>query len=117
MSTQDGEWAGEPHTLTVHAVTLPDGPLDDGDLDYDIEHPASCREETIGEGEHSYTQYACDVAGMERDSGLPFTMRYSGTPVTKPGTCQIQAWGRKYWTECGDEYDNGIGVVDPDGGT
>ena len=113
---REDEWHGEPHTLIVHAVHPPHGPLDDGCLDYDLEHPPSCREETIGEGAHSYTQWACEVAHMEGDSGLPFTLRYSGTPITEPGTYQIRSWGYKTWTECGYEYDNGIGVIAPEAG-
>ena len=110
------EWCGEPHTLTVHSARLPGGPLDDGDLEYDLEHPPSCKEETIGEGEHAYAQYACDVAHHERESGLPFTLRYSGTPITKPGTYRVQGWGRKtYHHDYGAyEYDGGVGVMDPE---
>ena len=114
----ESEWYGEPHTLIVHAVHAPHGPLDDGCLDYDLEHPPSCREETIGEGEHSYTQYTCDVAHDEDACGLPFSLRYSGTPITEPGTYRIQAWGRKchYW-DLGDEYDGGVGVMEPEAAT
>jgi hypothetical protein len=114
--TQDGEWAGELHTLTVHAVRAPAGPLDDGDLDYDIGHPPDCKQEEVDYGSDTVRvlAYTCDVAGIERDGGLAFTLRYSGTPVTEPGTYQIQAWGQKYWTECGDEYDNGIAIVAED---
>ena len=110
------EWYGEPHTLIVRAVHLPHGPLDDGCLDYDLEHPPSCKKETIGEGEHAYVQYACDVGWHERESDLPFSLRYSGTPITEPGTYQSQGWGRKtYYHESGAyEYDGGVGLMDPE---
>jgi hypothetical protein len=109
----DSEWHGEPHTLIVRSVTLPDGPFDDGEFDYDIEHPASCEQEEHGVL-HPYTTRTCDVARHE-DDGLAFSLRYSGTPITEPGTYQIQSWGRKtYFHEYGAyEYDGGVGVVDP----
>jgi hypothetical protein len=112
----DSEWYGEPHTLIVHSVTPPAGPFDDGEIDCDIEHPPSCQEETHGEGAHSYTTYTCDVAETAGDIGLPFSLRYSGTPVTEPGTYRIQGWGRKtYYHEHGAyEYDGGIGLMDPE---
>jgi len=116
MSTQGSEWHGEPHTLTVREVTLPDGPFDDGGLgDYDLEHPSSCKQEEQDCGGVTALAYTCDVAHQEREGGLASSLRYSGTPVTEPGTYQIQGWGCRIWTECGDEYDNGIGVIGPDG--
>ena len=111
----DGEWFGEPHTLTVHSVRLPGGPLDDGDLEYDIEHPSSCKQEERGADGHTYIAWICDVAGYADDAGLPFTLRYSGTPITTPGSYCIQGWGRKsYYHEYGAyEYDGGVAVIDP----
>ena len=113
----DREWHGEPHTLIVHAVVRPpDGSCDDGELDYDIEHPASCKQEECGDGEHSYMAWTCDVAGHIGDGGLEFSLNYSGTPVDEPGTYLIQGWGRKtYVYEYGThEYDGGVGVVEPE---
>lgn len=111
----ENEWEGEPHTLIVHSVTLPDGPLDDGSLEYDIEHPASCKQEERGPEGYTYSVWTCDVAGYADDIGLPFTLRYSGTPITEPGSYRIQGWGRK--TYCHDygayEYDGGVGVMEP----
>ena len=111
----DSEWRGEPHTLIVRSATPPAGQFDDGELECDIEHPPSCEQEARGNGEHSYTTYTCDVAQTAGDVGLPFSLRYSGTPVTEPGTYRIQGWGRKtYYHEYGAyEYDGGIGVMDP----
>jgi len=106
----DNEWSGAPHILTVRAVHLPHGPLDDGCLDYDLEHPPSCQQEEYHLG---YMRYTCAIADHEGDSGLPFSLRYSGTPITEPGTYRIQAWGAKYWTELGYEYDGGVGVMEP----
>jgi hypothetical protein len=113
----DSEWYGEPHTLIVRSVRLPGGPLDDGELDYDLEHPPSCKQEEHGSGGHTYTAWTCDVAGHE-DEGLAFSLRYSGTPVTEPGTYRIQGWGRKtYYHEYGAyEYDGGVGVMTPEAG-
>ena len=109
----DGEWYGEPHTLIVHEVTLPDGPLDDGDLgDYDLKHPPTCKQEAKFDGR--VMEEVCDVAHYEENAGLAWTLRYSGTPITEPGTYRIQGWGRKIWTECGDEYDGGVGVMEPE---
>lgn len=104
-----GEWHGEPHILTVTEVTLPDGPLDDGSMEYEIEHPPTCKEQEFD----GYSHYVCDVATNIDGAGLPFSLRYSGTPITKPGTYRIQAWGSKtYVPWCGYEYDGGIGVMD-----
>lgn len=108
------EWYGEPHTLIVRAVHLPHGPLDDGCLDYDLEHPPSCKQERSGDGGNSYLYWTCDVAFHEVSSGLASSLRYSGTPVTEPGTYRIQVWGRKtYYHGSGYEYDGGVGVMEP----
>lgn len=106
----ENEWYGEPHTLTVHSVTPPDGPLDDGYLEYDLEHPPSCKQAEQYGGH--VLEYTCDVAHHETQSGLTYTLRYSGTPVTEPGTYRIQGWGNKGWTESGYEYDGGVGLMD-----
>jgi hypothetical protein len=113
MTADENEWYGQPHTLTVHSVRPPDGPLDDGDLEYDLEHPPSCKEEERDWSGVKILEWACDVADHQGD-GLAFSLRYSGTPITKPGTYRIQAWGRKSWTELGYEYDGGVGVMDPE---
>ena len=107
----DTEWHGEPHTLIVHSVRLPDGPFDDGGLEYDLEHSASC-----GQEERQYLgvlEYNCDVAANESDIGLASSLRYSGTPITAPGTYRIQGWGtKKYYWDSGYEYDGGVAVMD-----
>ena len=111
----DEEWYGEPHTITVHEVHLPHGPGDDGCLDYDLEHPPSCQQETHGEGENSYLEWTCDVAHDEGDCGLASSLRYSGTPITEPGTYRIQAWGRMtYYPGAGCEVACGVGVMEPE---
>jgi hypothetical protein len=107
------EWEGDPHVLIVHSVTPPAGHFDDGGLDYDIEHPPSCKEE-----ERQYPgvlEWTCDVAHHEAECGLAFSLRYSGTPVTEPGTYRIQAWGSKsYYHEFGAyEYDGGVALMEP----
>lgn len=110
------EWHGEPHTLVVRSVRPPDGPFDDGELDYDIEHPPSCKREDCGQpGRFEDMVWTCDVASTAGDVGLEFSLRYSGTPITEPGTYQVQGWGRKiYVPDYGAyEYDGGVGVVDP----
>lgn len=110
------EWYGEPHTLIVRAATPPDGLFDDGELDYDLEHPPSCTQEACGDGEHSYRAYTCDVATHIAEGGLEFSLRYSGTPVTEPGTYRIRDWGRKIYDHYNgaDEYDGAVGVMDPE---
>jgi hypothetical protein len=106
------EWHGEPHALIVHAATPPDGPFDDGELEYDLEHPPSCEQEER-DGGH-YTEYTCDVAHEEGECGLAYSLRYSGTPVTEPGTYRIQGWGRKTYDHYNGayEYDGAVGVMD-----
>ena len=109
------DWEGDVHTLIVHAVQPPDGPWDDGELDYDLEHPPSCKQEEYDyDGQVIAMAWTCDVAHVEQDGGLAYALRYSGTPVTEPGTYKIRGWGAKYWTECGDEYDGGVRVVPED---
>ena len=113
----DREWHGEPHVLIVREVRPPDGPFDDGELDYDIEHPPSCKQEDRGQpGQYTDMVWTCDVAGHIVDGGLEFSLNYSGTPVTEPGTYRIQGWGRKiYVPDYGtDEYDGGVGLVEPE---
>ena len=113
MSTADSEWYGEPHTLTVHKVCPHEGPLDDGSHgNYELKHPPSCEQE---EHHLGYTRYTCAVADQEEDCGLAWSLRYSGTPITEPGTYRIQAWGRKSRTQLGWEYDGGVGVMGADG--
>lgn len=107
------EWFGEPHTLTVLSVEPPSGPFDDGELEYEIEHPATCKVETRGAGEHAYDEHVCDIAHNIDAVGLACSLRYSGTPITEPGTYRIQGWGTKtYFPQAGWEYDTGIGVMD-----
>jgi len=99
----------------VHEVTPPAGEFDDGSLDYDLEHPPSCQQEAdIRYGEDSpLLTYTCGVAQAEDEAGLAGALRYSGTPVTEPGTYRIQAWSRVIrgfdWTE----HDASVGVMDP----
>ena len=112
---KDSEWYGEPHTLTVHEVRPPIGEFDDGEMDYDLEHPPSCKQEERYDGH--LLVYACDVAHNETECGLAASLRYSGTPITEPGTYRIQGWGRKItvWDSIsGYEYDGGVGVMDPE---
>lgn len=113
-------WEGQPHTLIVHSVRLPSGPLDDGDLDYEIQHPAACTKSvytyefaTVGGESPTVTEWDCEVYDHETESGLASSLRRAGTPITEPGTYQIQGWGSKSWTELGYEYDAGVGLVDP----
>ena len=112
MSGGEDEWFGEPHTLTVHEVTPEDGTLYEDSLgDYDLEHSSSCKQE---EHHLGYTRYTCAVTDRAEECGLPWTLNYSGTPITEPGTYRIQAWGRKCWTELGYEYDGGVGLMEPE---
>ena len=109
----ENEWTGAPHILTVRAVHPPHGPLDDGCLDYDLEHAPSCKQEPSAGGGH-YSYWTCDVAFHEVSSGLASSLRYSGTPITEPGTYRIQVWGTKtYYHEAGYEYDGGVGLMEP----
>jgi hypothetical protein len=105
------EWAGEPHVLVVRALRLPDGPLEYGEFtDYSIEHPPTCKQEKTCLG----TVWTCDVSAQESE-GLEFSLSYSGTPITAPGTYRIQGWGRKLTPEPGIcEYDSGVSVIAPE---
>ena len=110
---ENDEWYGEPHTLTVHEVQPSTSLLSDTDLgEYDLEHPSSCKQE---EHHLGYMRYTCAVSYAEEEAGLASSLRYSGTPVTEPGTYRIQSWGRKtYYYWAGYEYDGGVGVMDPE---
>jgi NTP pyrophosphatase (non-canonical NTP hydrolase) len=113
------DWYGEPHTLVVTSVIPPAGKFDDGVLEYDLEHPASCQQEeraSFGTGGAKFLEYTCALADNERECGLPFSLKYSGTPITEPGTYRIQSWGTKtYYFEYGAyEYDGGVVVMDPE---
>lgn len=118
--TAPSEWRGEPHTLTVHSMTPPGGPLDDGELEYDIEHPPSCREEPRGEGECAYLVWACELGWHEMELGLAACLHSGGDGLPGPGTYQIESWGAKYyvWAAGAYEYDGGIALIpaeDPQG--
>jgi hypothetical protein len=111
----DVEWEGEPHAIVVTKVEPPDGEFDEYHLEYEIEHPPSCPQEDFDGG--SYTDWNCELGWLVREEGLEFPLRYSGTPITKPGTYHIASWGRKYyvWDCAAYEYDSGIAVVEPGG--
>jgi hypothetical protein len=61
-------------------------------------------------------EWDCDVDRHEAEAGIAFSLRYSGTPITEPGTYKIQSWGRKtYYHSAGAyEYDGGIGLMGDD---
>lgn len=105
------EWEGDVHTLIVHSVDDPVSQSDPGELEYDLEHAPSCKQEDCGYDGKTVTAWTCDVAENEGDVGLAWSLWYSGTPITEPGTYRIRSWGRKYSTEIGDEYDSGVVVV------
>jgi hypothetical protein len=113
MQPDSSEWAGEAHVLTVHSVRLPDGPFDDGGLEYDIKHPESCTEEGRDYSGVTVMEWACELAFYEREAGLASALRYSGCPIAEPGIYRIQSWGRKYyvWDYGAYEYDAGIAVM------
>ena len=112
----EDEKFGAPHTLIVRSVQPPAGQFDDGEIEYDLEHPPACKQEEMNWHGVPGLEWTCDVAHQEREAGLASSLHYSGTPITEPGTYRIQGWSRKYWTQLGYEYDSAVGVID-DGGT
>lgn len=110
----DSEWFGEPHILRVFSVDPPIKPFYDGVLDYEIDHPESCKLIEHTDGPISWSEYECDISWNLGNVGLEFSLNYSGTPIKEPGTYRIQAWGTKtyYWNAGGFEYDTGIGVME-----
>lgn len=112
------EWFGETHKLTVISVRLPDptDQFDDGELEYEIEHPSSCPKETFGFDGHTWEDWNCDIAWHIREGGLISNLRYSGSLITEPGEYKIQVWGRKdyIWDYGTYEYDGAISLVDND---
>lgn len=118
----DSEWFGEPHTLTVREVTppLPGSLFTHHELaDYDIKHPPSCKqEERDYYGGVKCMVHTCDVGWEEAEGDLAFSLKYSGTPITEPGTYTIQGWGRKYYVPYygAYEYNNGIAVIEDEPG-
>lgn len=114
------EWEDpEPHVLIVTAVIPPVGEFDSGELEYTLEHLPICAHHTVclsgGPPECEWEEYECAVGQNESDVGFPFSLGYSGTPITELGRYLIKAWGRRIpnW-EYGDEYDGGVMVVDPE---
>ena len=106
-----GDWQGEPHTLIVGDVEDPDGTVGDCDLEYEIQHPPSCKQREEQMGQITLVDWDCAVAHMAAE-GLAFSLNYSGTPITEPGTYRVQAWGTKtYYHESGYEYDAGVALV------
>lgn len=106
-------WEGEPHVLVVTAVEPPDGPLDDGRLGHAIRHPASCRKAAYSMGNVTWQDWDCELAHIARE-GLAFSLRYSGTPVTEPGTYVIRMWSAMHYSGAygSYEYDCGIAVTE-----
>jgi len=90
MRICEGKSVGEVHTLVVrvvgdhepHPVTAYEKCRNFED--YEIEHLPTC--------EVRYGMYACHVGFEERDLCIRWTLEFSGTPVTEPGTYRIQAW-------------------------
>jgi hypothetical protein len=101
--------------LIVRDVGEPYGPLSTHDwADWEIEHFDDCPSEVIGEDDagNPFTAWRCPVGGQEESCGVRWSLRYSGTPVEKPGRYLIETWSevqRGYgWTE----YDNGLRLAD-----
>lgn len=100
---------GSAHSLIVHAVGWPYGPLDEDDVEYDLQHLPSCTStEEEAWGGLTVTVWDCAVAWTASEIGLAYAL---DTPVTKPGTYTVQAWSAEYWTDCGTEYDAGLAVT------
>lgn len=117
---QHGEHYGEPHILVLHSFEPPTGQFDDGDMEYEIEHPSSCEQVEVRgfDGETWLTWANCEIQAELEHIELPFTLKYSGTPITEPGRYRVQSWhSRSYIYEYGYEYDGGIGVMDYDNGS
>lgn len=104
----------DSHILRVFDVTPPSGPLDDGRIVYELEHPASCPEETDTSYGVPVTMWGCAVGYWERELGIAAALRYSGTPAEKPGTYAVEAWdSRIYVPDYGAyEYDGGLCLAD-----
>ncbi len=119
MSAGDSEWYGDPHILTADEVRPPGGLFDNGDLgSYRLQHPPSCGQEERDYGAGiKCPVWTCDIARHEQATGLAASLRYTGTPITEPGTYRIQAWATKTMTELGVEYDSGISVMPPEDAT
>lgn len=94
------------HWLVVSKVDI-DGSdnsfgIDEFD-DYEIEHPEDCpRDEDGG--------YVCSVGWQEYNGGVRFSLRYSGTPVDKPGRYPIVSWNETYRGFDYVEHDGGLAI-------
>lgn len=112
-----GEHQGEPHVLVLLAVTPSTGPFSDGEMEYEVEHPPTCKQEEVEQWEgFKEMRFTCDLQAELDNIDLPFTLKYSGTPLTEPGRYRVQTWHTKsYIFDYGTyEYDGGIGVIDYD---
>jgi hypothetical protein len=108
---------GPIHKLIVHEVGDDDEPFHVNDFeDCEIEHPAECKREQArdSQGRFTYSYYCCGVQHNVENIGVRWSLRYSGTPVTKPGEYQIQAWAETYRGFEYTEYDGGLALVSDD---
>lgn len=101
---------GPVHTLIVHDVGDDDEPFHINEFaDFEVIHPEEC--ERYHDEVWDMERYRCGVGWNIDEGGLRWPLRYAGTPVTEPGTYQIQAWAETYKNFEGTEYDGGIGLV------
>lgn len=102
---------GPIHTLIVHVVGDDDEPFHINDFeDCEIQHPAECKQ--VHDEVLDADRYECGVSFNLENVGLRFSLRYTGTPITEPGTYRIQAWAETIRGFDYTEYDGGIGVVE-----
>jgi hypothetical protein len=110
------EWEGPVHEIVVTEVSPPDpgDPYKVWELDeYEIKHLPECPQVLLtqsSDDDHPVYRFDCALEDMASESSIGFTLAYSGTRITKPGTYKIRYWGNK--TYCYDygayEYDAGI---------
>lgn len=102
---------GPIHTLIVTDVGEPYGPFDTGEfVEYELQHPG-CKHEDADMGGYTWEVWHCGVGHEQREGCLRWSLHYTGTPITEPGSYKIQAWAETIRGFDYVEYDGGVAVI------
>lgn len=87
----------EVHWLVIHSTD---------DLDWEIEHPASCEWSTPESDPLAH--HVCAVGEEVSNAGLD---SLDGWEKLSPGRYEVRHWWRRYNTEYGPEFDAGLEII------
>lgn len=103
---------GPVHTLIVRVVGEDDEFHTNDFEDFEVKHSPECKQ--WHDDNWDCDRYSCGVGENIENTGLRWSMRYSGCKITEPGTYKIQAWAETIRGFDYTEYDGGIGFADED---